>query len=57
MKSVAAKAGLSQPSMSYVERHMRIPNLDTLLKIADALEIDLGKLIQRAIKDIREMEK
>lgn len=50
---LAAAAGLSQSAMSYFEGHHRAPNLKTLLRIADTLNVDLGKYIQRAIKDIR----
>lgn len=53
MTKLAASAGLAQSSMSYFEGHQRSPNLRTLLRIADALEVDLGEFIQRAIKDIR----
>ena len=53
MTKLAASAGLAQSSMSYFEGHHRSPNLKTLLRIADALEVDLGEFIQRAIKDIR----
>lgn len=51
MTTLAATAGLSQASLSYMERNLRIPNLETLLLITEALQIDPGKLIQRAIKD------
>ena len=50
MTVLAERAGLSQQSVSYVEREMRIPNLDTLLRIANALELDLSKVIARAAK-------
>ena len=49
----AADADISQPGMSFFENHHRAPSLKTLLKIADALDVDLGKFISRAIKDIR----
>jgi|SRR5882724_2044758 len=48
MTTLSARAGLSQQSVSYVERQMRIPNLDTLLRIAAVLEIDLAVIIKRA---------
>ena len=54
MTQLAASAGLAQSSMSYFEGNHRSPNLKTLLRIADALHVDLGKFIQRAIKDIRD---
>ena len=50
MNSVAKTAGLSQQMVSYVERGLRNPTLDTLLRITDALSIDLSKLIKRASK-------
>jgi transcriptional regulator with XRE-family HTH domain len=48
MDRLARKSGLSQPMISYVERGMRNPTLDTLLRIAIALDVDLPKLIKRA---------
>ncbi len=50
MTGLAESAGLSQQSVSYMEREMRVPNLDTLLRIAEVLKIDLGGVIQRAGK-------
>jgi len=50
MTTLAAKAGLSQQMVSYVERGMRNPTLETLLRITDALDIDLAKVIIRASK-------
>ena len=34
--------------ISYVERGMRNPTLDTLLRMADALDTDLWKLLKQA---------
>jgi transcriptional regulator with XRE-family HTH domain len=48
MTALAAKAGLSQQMVSYVERGIRNPSLETLLRIAQALDIPLGTLITRA---------
>ena len=45
---VAKAAGLSEQMVRYVEREMRNPTLDTLLRIAQALDVDLWKLIKRA---------
>lgn len=50
MTVLAGRAGLSQQSVSYVEREMRVPNLDTLLRIANALDLDLSDVIARATK-------
>ncbi len=48
MNLVAERAGLSQQMVSYVEREMRNPTLETLLRIATAMEVDLSKVIRRA---------
>jgi transcriptional regulator with XRE-family HTH domain len=50
MNQVAERAGLSQQMVSYVERGMRNPTLETLLRMAAALEIDLSKVISRAVQ-------
>ena len=50
LNELARRAGLSQQMVSYVEREMRTPTLETLLRLADALEIDLWKLIRKASK-------
>jgi ribosome-binding protein aMBF1 (putative translation factor) len=50
MNLVAERAGLSQQMVSYVEREMRNPTLETLLRIAAALKIDLTKVLQAAQK-------
>ena len=48
LNQLAEKAGLSRSMVSYVERGMRNPTLQTLLRIANALNVDLSKLIKRA---------
>jgi transcriptional regulator with XRE-family HTH domain len=48
MNAVAQRAGLSQQMVSYVERGMRNPTLETLLRICDALETPLEDVIRRA---------
>lgn len=53
MTSLATRAGLSQQSVSYVERRLRTPNLDTLIRITEALGIELSPLIAKAIKAAR----
>ena len=48
MNLVAERAGLSQQMVSYVEREMRNPTLETLLRIAAAMEIDLAHVLRQA---------
>jgi transcriptional regulator with XRE-family HTH domain len=50
MNRLAEKSGLSQAMVSYVERGIRNPTLDTLLRIAGALNVDLARLIKQASK-------
>ena len=48
MNLAAERAGLSQQMVSYVEREMRTPTLETLLRMAAALEIDLARVLRQA---------
>lgn len=48
MNEVARRTGLSQQSISYIERGMRMPTLDTLLRIASVLDVRLGDLVNTA---------
>ena len=50
MNVVAQRAGLSHSIVSLIERDLRNPTLDTLLRIAGAIGIDLGEIITRAGK-------
>ena len=50
MTAVAERAGLSQQMVSYVEREMRTPNLDTVLRMSYALDLDSAEVIRRAQK-------
>jgi transcriptional regulator with XRE-family HTH domain len=48
MLTVAERSGLSQQMVSYVERGMRRPTLETVLRMADALGVDLADLLRQA---------
>lgn len=50
MNKLAEKSGLSLTMISFVERELRKPTLDTLLRIADALDIELSTVIAQATK-------
>lgn len=50
MNKVAQRSGLSHSIVSLIERDLRNPTLDTLLRIAEAIGIDLGEIITRAGK-------
>ena len=49
MERLAEKAGLSQGMISLVERDLRNPTIETLLRIAEALDVNLGRIVLRAI--------
>ncbi|MCF7763185.1 MAG: helix-turn-helix transcriptional regulator [Verrucomicrobia bacterium] len=48
MSAVAQRSGLSQSMISLVENNHRSPTLDTLLRIAEVLEVDLGQMISKS---------
>lgn len=50
MTALAARAGLSQQMISYVEREMRNPTLDTLLRITGVLGVEIADVLNRAAK-------
>jgi transcriptional regulator with XRE-family HTH domain len=50
MNQVAERAGLSQQMVSYVERQMRNPTLETVLRMAAAIEIEFIDVLRRATK-------
>jgi transcriptional regulator with XRE-family HTH domain len=47
---LSKRSGVSQQMIGYVERGLRIPSLDTLLRIANALDVDLSKVIKKATR-------
>ena len=50
LAAVAARAGLSYQMVGYVEQGRRVPGLDTLLRITDALKLNPSALIRQARK-------
>ena len=48
MNAVATRAGLSHTMISRVERELRKPTLDTVLRITCAMGIDLWPLIKKS---------
>jgi transcriptional regulator with XRE-family HTH domain len=50
MNAVAERSGLSAPMVGYVEREMRAPTVETVLRMAHALDLDAADLIRRAQK-------
>ncbi len=50
MNVLAQRAGLSQAMISLMERDLRNPTLDTLLRISMVLKVELGMLITSATR-------
>jgi transcriptional regulator with XRE-family HTH domain len=50
MNALAQKAGLHYTAISLIERELRSPSLDTLIRISDVLKMDLGETIQEAFR-------
>jgi len=50
LKVLARKSGIARQTISYVEKEVQSPSLDTLLRITSALGVDLAKIIARAHK-------
>lgn len=49
---VAQKSGLSPQMIAYVENGDRNPTLETVLRMAAALDVDFAELIKKARKEI-----
>jgi transcriptional regulator with XRE-family HTH domain len=49
---VAQESGLSPQMIAYVERGMRNPTLETVLRMSEAMNVDLAKVIKRARKEL-----
>ena len=52
MNVVAQRSGLSHSIVSLIERDLRNPTLDTLLRMTDAIGVDLGEILTRARKEV-----
>jgi transcriptional regulator with XRE-family HTH domain len=52
LAAVAERSGLSYQMVSYVEREMREPSLDTLLRITEALNLDAAEVLKRAQESV-----
>lgn len=51
--ALSARCGLSQQMIGYVENGLRRPSLETVVRLAEGLELDLGNLFQTAARRIR----
>lgn len=46
--AVAARCGLAQQTISYIERGLRQPSFETILRLADGIGVDLADFIKLA---------
>ena len=53
MNKLAGRAGLHVSMISLMERELRSPSLDALLRISEALEVDLWTIIKKATEAAR----
>ena len=53
MNELARRTGLRQPTISILESSQPNPKLDSLLRIADALKLELGAVIAKATTNVR----
>ena len=54
LSEIASRAGLDRTMIMRVEKRERLPTIDTLLRIADALEIKLSSVLAAAEKAVRQ---
>ena len=57
MNAVAKRSRLSHSMISRVEHELRRPTLDTLLRMTEAMEIDLWPLVKKAEKESAQASK
>ena len=53
LNEVATRSGLSHTMVMRVEKRERLPTIDTLLRIAEALAIDLSVVLKRAMRSAK----
>ena len=46
--ALSARCGLAQQTISYMERGLRQPSFETILRIADAIGVNLEDVIKQA---------
>jgi transcriptional regulator with XRE-family HTH domain len=52
--AVEQRCGISQQMVGYVERGLRRPSLETALRIADGIGVDLADIIKKANKHVED---
>jgi transcriptional regulator with XRE-family HTH domain len=49
---VAEKSGVSQQMIGYVERGMKSPSFETVVRIAEGIGVDLADVVKRASQHV-----
>ncbi|MBN9693295.1 MAG: helix-turn-helix transcriptional regulator [Verrucomicrobia bacterium] len=52
MNAFAKKSGLTQPAISIMESTQPNPKLDSLLRMARALGLNLGEVLDQALRNV-----
>ena len=52
-RKLATLSGISQSGLNFIERGERRPTMEIVLQIADALEIELWPVLQKAERTLR----
>ena len=54
---IAQESGLSPQMVGYVERGLRNPTLETVLRMAEAMDVEFEKIIKQARKEVSKSAK
>jgi transcriptional regulator with XRE-family HTH domain len=46
--ALSARCGLTQQTIGYIERGLRHPSFETVLRLADGIGVDLADILRRA---------
>lgn len=49
--ALAQRSGLSQQAIGYLEREEKMPSLETIVRYAAGLEVDLADIVRRAMNE------
>lgn len=55
--ALSAQCGLAQQTISYVERGLRQPSFETMVRIADGIGVELEDILKRARKEAKVRQK
>lgn len=55
--ALSAQSGLAQQTISYIERGLRQPSFETMLRIADGIGVSLEDILRHARADVKAKQK